>query len=132
MTSRSLEGGCLCRDVRYRVTAPPVLSLLCYCRDCLATSGTDGYAGMMVEEAYFEQLCGETTSHSRGAKSGRTVIRHFCSTCGSNLWGQTELGLVSVAAGTLDDPDAFEPTKAVFVADAPSWASIPDGLERDG
>jgi hypothetical protein len=121
----------LCRAIRYRVTGPPVLSLLCYCRDCLSTSGTDGYAGMMVNESDFEQLSGETATHTRSAESGRVVERHFCPTCGSNLWGATQLGLVSVAAGTLDDPNVFQPTRAAFLSHAPAWARVPDGIERE-
>ncbi|MCP5055658.1 MAG: hypothetical protein GY937_02915 [bacterium] len=39
---------------------------------------------------------------------------------------------IGIPAGSLDDPDVFKPTKAVFVADAPSWARIPEGLECDG
>ena len=131
MPDPTLEGGCFCGQVRYRVVGPPVLSLHCYCGDCLSVSGTDGYAGMMVAEDHFVHVSGETTPHTRGSKSGRTIERHFCPTCGSNLWGATQLGLVSVAAGTLDDPDAFEPTKAVFVSQAPRWARIPNGVERE-
>ena len=131
MTERSLEGGCLCETVRYRVTGAPVLSVLCYCRDCLSVAGTDGYAGMMVRETDFEHVSGPTTTHTRQSKSGREVERHFCPKCGSNLWGVTQLGLISVAAGTLDNPNLFKPTKAVFVSDAPEWASVPDGLERE-
>jgi hypothetical protein len=130
-TNPLLLGGCLCGSVRYRVTSAPVLSLLCFCKDCRATAGTDGYAGMMIPDTAFEQLSGATTTHTRGSRSGRSVVRHFCTTCGSNLWGETELGLVSVAAGTLDDPDVFVPTRAVFLADAPSWARIPEGIERE-
>ncbi len=124
-------GGCLCGAVRYRVTGTPVLSLFCFCRDCLAAGGADGYPGMMVRTEAFEHTGGSTTTHRRSAASGRSVTRHFCPQCGSNLWGVTELGLVSVAAGTLDDPDVFVPTKAVFTEDAPGWARIPAHLERD-
>jgi hypothetical protein len=118
--------------VRYRVTGEPVLSLLCYCRDCLRTAGTDGYAGMMVPQENFECFAGSTATHVRQASSGREVERNFCPRCGSNLWGATQLGLVSVAAGTLDDPDAFQPSKVVFASQAPSWARIPVGIEREG
>jgi hypothetical protein len=131
VTERSLEGGCLCGKIRYRTIGEPVLSLHCYCRDCLRTAGTDGYAGMMVQEGEFECVSGSTATHVRSASSGREVERHFCPDCGSNLWGVTQLGLVSVAAGTLDDPDAFQPTRAVFASNAPSWARIPGGLERE-
>ena len=126
-----VEGGCLCGQVRYRVLGAPVLSLYCYCRDCLSVAGTDGYAGMMVQESEFDHFLGRTSVHTRGSRSGRAVDRHFCPECGSNLWGVTQLGLVSVAAGTLDDPDSFVPAKAVFVSPAPAWARIPEGIERE-
>ena len=126
----ALEGGCYCGRVRYRVSGEPVLSLICFCRDCLAFSGGDGYAGMMVREENFCLLDGAPSTHTKTARSGRNVVRHFCGDCGSNLWGHTELGLISVAAGTLDDPEAFRPLKVAFVDDAPSWARIPSGLER--
>jgi hypothetical protein len=126
--SASLEllGGCFCGSIRYRVIAEPALSLFCFCGDCRATAGTDGYAGLMVPEAGFAQISGTAATHTRGSKAGRSVVRHFCPECGTNLWGVTELGLVSVAAGTLDDPEAFEPTRAVFTSEAPSWARIPE------
>lgn len=40
MTER--HGGCLCGQVRYRLTADPVRTLPCWCRDCqrLAANGT--------------------------------------------------------------------------------------------
>lgn len=125
-------GRCFCGDVTYEIRGEPVLSLLCFCSDCLAISGTDGYAGLMVQEADFNQLSGKTSVHSKLGKSGRTVHRHFCPTCGSNLWGHTELGLISVAAGSLDNPALFMPTRAVFTNDAPAWARIPAGLPREG
>ena len=55
--------------------------------------------------------------------------QNFCGRCGTNLWGYTELGLVSVAAGSLDDPEVFRPTRAAFRDEAPGWARIPDNLE---
>lgn len=127
--TRSISGGCLCGAIRYEISGDPVFQLLCFCRDCLAISGTDGYAGYMVNDGDFRHISGTPTVHTRSSAAGRQVHRHFCGSCGSNLWGQTELGLISVAAGTLDDPSHFKPTKKVFVDDAPPWARIPDHLE---
>jgi hypothetical protein len=35
-------GGCLCRAIRYRLTGEPIVSRICWCRDCqhLAGNGT--------------------------------------------------------------------------------------------
>ena len=124
-----LEGGCFCGKIRYQISGDPVLQLYCYCKDCLAITGTDGYAGYMVKNENFSLIEGNPRTHEKIAKDGRTVKRHFCGTCGSNLWGETEFGLISVAAGTLDNPDEFSPSCKAFAHDAPKWARIPDGLE---
>ncbi|KLN61878.1 hypothetical protein WH96_06275 [Kiloniella spongiae] len=125
-----IEGGCFCKEIRYKITGPAVLQLLCFCQDCLAISGTDGYAGYMVKETDFQLTSGTPTVHTKTSKENRKVHRHFCGTCGSNLWGQTEFGLISVAAGSLDAPNLFKPTKKVFTSQAPIWARIPDHLEK--
>ena len=128
--AKEIYGGCFCGEVRYKITGEPVFQLFCYCKDCLSITGTDGYAGMMVKNSDFHLIKGNPTVHKKRARDGRTVKRHFCGTCGSNLWGQTEFGLVSVAAGTLDDPNIFKPNRTAFVADAPHWARIPDEMEE--
>ena len=39
---RERTGGCLCGDIRYRLTAEPVVSRICWYRDCqhLSSNGT--------------------------------------------------------------------------------------------
>lgn len=128
--SEHVDGGCFCGEIRYRLTGDPVLQLFCYCKDCRAISGTDGYAGYMVNESDFSLIQGTPVQHKKVSKEHRTVVRNFCGTCGSNLWGKTEFGLISVAAGSLDNPSLFKPTKKVFIHDAPEWARIPENLEE--
>ena len=123
-------GGCFCGAIRYEIEGPPQLQLLCYCKDCRATTGAVAYPGFMVKDEQFRVARGSSSTHTRRSKAGRNVVRHFCGQCGTNLWGQTEFGLVSVAAGTLDDVEAFEPTNKVFVADAPHWAPVPEALDE--
>ncbi|MEM7428916.1 MAG: GFA family protein [Pseudomonadota bacterium] len=126
----TLEGGCFCGEVKYKITGEAVLQLMCFCRDCLSTTGTDGYAGLMVRSEDFQLIQGHPARHERTSRKGRTVTRHFCGTCGSNLYGVTSFGLTSVAAGSLDEPDRFQPTKKVFTQDAPVWARLPEELEE--
>lgn len=128
--TQEIEGGCFCGDVRYRINGEPVIQLYCFCKDCLSMSGTDGFAGYLVNDSDFSLIKGAPSTFNKLSKEGRTVKRHFCGNCGSGLWGETELGLTSVTAGTLDDPTIFSPTHKVFVPDAPGWARIPDDLEE--
>ena len=127
MTSTT-TGGCFCGEIRYEISNEPVLQVLCFCKD--KTSGTAGYAGYMVDQADFRVVSGDPKVHRKVSKEGRTVKRNFCAECGSNLWGATEFGLISVAAGTLDNPNLFKPTKKTFVDDAPHWARVPEEVEE--
>jgi len=130
MSEFSTMGGCVCGKIRYEISAAPVLSVLCFCDDCLRSFGCDGYPGMMIKEDNFSST-GNTKSYSRSSNSKRTVIRNFCPHCGTNVWGQTELGLVSVGAGTLDNPGLFKPDRAVFTSSAPDWARIPTDIPNE-
>ncbi|MBX2879653.1 MAG: GFA family protein [Granulosicoccus sp.] len=128
--SKLVNGGCFCGAIRYEITGEAEITLFCFCKDCQKITGTDGYAGYMVKNGDFALVKGSPSIHKKTSKEGRIVERHFCGTCGSNLWGVTEFGLTSVSAGTLDDTSVFKPSKKVFVHDAPAWARIPDYLEE--
>lgn len=128
--SNSLEGGCLCKKIRYRLSGEPVFQLFCYCSDCRIFSGADGWAGYMVKTAEFELITGTPTVYNKTSIEGRSVGMNFCGTCGSKLFGTTEFGIVSVAASSLDDPSIFKPTKKVFTDNAPHWVRIPEYLEE--
>ena len=127
--SEEISGGCFCGEIGYEITGDPAIQLFCFCSDCLAMLVTDGFAGLMINDADFKHVKGSPTKFEKISKEGRTVVRHFCGTCGSTLWGQTEFGLVSLAAGSLDDPSLFKPTHKVFAQDAPDWARVPSHLE---
>ena len=107
----------------------PVFQLYCYCTDCRRVSGTDGYAAYVVQRSDLTLDQGEPTSFSVTAKSGRTNTRNFCGKCGSRLWADLELGFASVAGGSLDDPEVFQPTMVHCENDAPSWEQVPGALE---
>ena len=122
-------GGCFCGHIRYEISGDPAFQVLCFCTDCLRITGTAGYAGYMVNESDFKVISGEPRMHVKTSSEGRIVKRHFCPECGSNLFGVTEFGLVSVSAGTLDNPELFNPTAKVFEGDAPHWARVPNDLK---
>ena len=128
--TNGIEGGCLCREIRYRISGDPVFQLFCYCNDCRAFSGADGWAGYMVQTADFSVLSGEPRIYEKISSEGRVVKMNFCGSCGSSIFGETEFGLTSVAAGSLDNPSIFNPTKKVFTEYAPHWARIPDYLKE--
>ena len=71
--SSTIEGGCLCGDIRFETTSAPVFQLLCYCTDCQIISGAPGYAayGVPIDSLTITQ--GEPVEYNLLAESGRTL-----------------------------------------------------------
>jgi hypothetical protein len=131
MTSKTLEGGCGCGAVRYRLTDEPILVNNCHCTLCQRQTGTGSAVNAFIENDRLEQLSGELSEYEFETGSGgiQTVIR--CARCGTPLWSYyPRLGrkAAAVRVGTLDDPSAVKPDAAVHVADKPAWAALPEGV----
>lgn len=117
------EGGCLCGEARFSISAEPVLSGRCYCAACQKLSGagcTENIA--FAEQAYAVQ--GPVADYVWTADSGGTVTTSFCGQCGSPLFGKSTSmpGLKMVRVGALDDPGVYEPRMAVFAKSRLPWA----------
>ena len=67
--------------------------------------------------------------HSCGTKLSYAHAQpNFCGKCGSRVWADLDTGVASVAGGSLDDPEVFQPTMVHCENDAPSWARVPSSL----
>lgn len=133
MTSDRLEGGCGCGAVRYRLTGKPYVVHNCHCGLCQRQTGTGSAVNAFIEMDRLEHLSGELTEHEFSTGSGGTQIVVRCAKCGTPLWSHyPRLGrrVAGVRVGTLDDPSATPPDVAIFVADKPAWAPLPEGIPR--
>jgi hypothetical protein len=121
------SGACLCGAVRYESSSKPVVAGQCYCEDCRRSSGTAHSSVLGVPEEAF-RITGETRAFSKEADSGNTVTRNFCPNCGSFMHATNTgfPGMIFLKAGTLDDPEIFNPQMVVYASRAPSWDK-PDG-----
>jgi hypothetical protein len=130
--TRNHSGECFCGDIRFQISGEPVIQLYCFCEDCHSITGTDGYYyGYMVEESDFHLIRGTPATREVLSKEGRNINHHYCRKCGSNLWAQTDLGLLSISPSTFDNPGVFHHTKKVFVHEAPDWAIAPNEMSQD-
>ena len=77
---------------------------------------------MGVAKALFK-VVGYTKSHAVIGGSGKPAIRNFCANCGSLVFGTPESAphLVTIYAGSLDDPATFQPQIAVNTKSRSSW-----------
>lgn len=124
-------GRCLCSAVRYEAIGDPLFQVLCHCRTCQRASGAAGVPAVGVPRAAL-MFSGPVTSHTWEPcpGSGRAIARIRCQRCGSLLGAQPERfqDLTIIYAGSLDDPDRFEPEAAQHVASRPDWVASCDGL----
>lgn len=120
-----ISGQCLCGAVHYESSGPALFSAICHCRDCQRVSGSGGLPVLGVDRVSFSASGPLRQSHTRGG-SGQMAVRNFCGECGSLLFGTPESApeLVTIYAGSLDDPGSFRPDEALFVAHRPAWAVL--------
>jgi hypothetical protein len=123
-----ITGGCLCGRVRYEARGEALFGVVCHCRDCQRASGAGHLPVLGFRKSNFS-LTGETRSYAVVGGSGKLAVRHFCPNCGSMLLGMPEIApdLVTLYAGSLDEPYEFKPDYVQFRRDCRDW----DGLRFD-
>lgn len=123
-------GGCLCGAVRYELSARPVFTAICHCRNCQRQTGSAFSIVTGYPAAAYSQTGESSIFVDRGA-SGRPVERHFCGRCGSALLSRIEPlpELVLIKSGTLDDVAGLDPVVEVFCASRMSFLPELPGTE---
>ncbi len=124
-------GGCLCKAVRYRIDAEPIVVRECWCRVCQYLGGGSSAVNVCFPSSKV-QLTGTLTQYDSRADSGNLMHRSFCPACGTPVLSAaaSRPHLVFVRAGTLDDPDVARPQVAIWTASAPRWACIDPKLPQ--
>lgn len=130
MTTTERTGGCLCGQVRYRLIGEPVVSRICWCRDCQHIAGNGTANAIFPTDAI--EITGEVAAFTSTADSGNQVSRRFCARCGAHLFADNtgRPGLTVVRAGTLDDPSSVTPSANIWASSAPAWACLDSAMER--
>ena len=129
--SAPLTGGCECGAIRYECTAEPIMGGHCHCRSCRSSSGTGHSSHLMVPKAAVT-ISGDLTFYERAADSGNAIRRAFCPNCGTPLYGASSgwPDMLTLRAGSLDDPELFHPAMIVYAEAAPSWDHMDPALPR--
>lgn len=130
--AKTVTGGCMCGAIRYESTGEPIAAAMCYCRDCQRSSGTAMASLLIVPKAGFKLTKGEVKLFEVTADSGGKVRRGFCENCGSPILSMLSAmsDVVGIKAGSLDDPDEFNPGVNVYMASAPEWAPVLADIAR--
>jgi hypothetical protein len=126
-----ITGGCLCRKVRFRITAAPIAMRLCWCRDCQYFAAGNATVNVVFPSDALN-VEGQLTDFRSVADSGRVMHRHFCPSCGTPVFSAAEERphLVIVRNGALDDTALTKPGATIWTDSAPEWAWIDESLPR--
>lgn len=122
------EGGCTCREVRYRMSARPLFVHCCHCRWCQRESGAAFALNAMIEADRLELTCGTVDVVDTPSLSGKGQKISRCPRCRVALWsnyaGAGE-AIRFLRVGTLDEPDRCPPDIHIFTASKQPWVLLP-------
>ncbi len=124
----SLEGGCTCGAVRYRLTRAPIFVHCCHCRWCQRETGSAFVINAMVEAENVQLLKGAPHAVMTPSNSGKGQKVLRCPDCQVALWS-TYAGageaIRFLRVGTLDEPDQVPPDIHIFTSSKQPWVILP-------
>ena len=125
------DGGCTCRQLRYRMLTRPLFVHCCHCRWCQRESGASFALNAMIEADRVTLLQGTPDLVDTPSESGLGQRIARCPHCRVAVWSHYAGAgpLVSfVRVGTLDEPDRWPPEIHIFTASRQPWVAIPPGM----
>jgi hypothetical protein len=125
-----MTGGCLCGEVRFEVSGPPVVGFGCCCSECQRASGSAFSLSVLVMAADFRLTRGEPRLWMRPGPSGRPSAQFTCPTCSARTHARPGYSdaVVSIRAGALDQAREITPAAFFWMREAPAWFSLPEGV----
>jgi hypothetical protein len=126
-----ITGGCLCKAVRFRISAAPMVTRVCWCRLCQYIGAGSGTVNTCFASSAIT-VSGEPRDFRSIADSGNIMHRRFCPLCGTHLFSEAEARphLTFVRSGALDDREIVKPAMTIWTSQAPSWACIDAAIQR--
>lgn len=123
---QSVEGGCLCGEIRYRATDRPTDSMVCHCQTCRRAAASPVVAWVTFPRNQFQFIRGRPSEF----RSSHPVRRTFCPSCGTPLTYEhsDSPSSIDVTTCSLDDPRLFPPTHHSWLSHDIDWVRFGDGL----
>jgi len=129
--ARPYEGGCTCREVRYRMTSAPLFVHCCHCRWCHRETGASFALNAMIEADRVILLQGAPEVVNTPSNSGKGQKITRCPTCRIALWSNYSGAgdaVRFVRVGTLDEPDRLPPDIHIFTSSKQPWVVLPPSM----
>jgi len=116
-------GGCQCGHVRFEVTQEPYTAYVCHCTMCQRQSASAFAISVRMARSAFRLVSGELSGFQAQSDSGRIKLCRFCPRCGVRVYHQYDESdeVVTLKAGTLDDPSWIVPAGHIWFSSACAW-----------
>jgi hypothetical protein len=117
------DGGCRCGQVRFTVTAPPMLTMACHCTGCQRMTASAFSLSAAIPNGGFTVTKGEPVL---GGLHGE--LQHFfCPHCKSWLFTRfpTIAPFVNIRSTMLDDSSWTTPFVETYTSEKLTWATTP-------
>ena len=126
--SEAQTGRCLCRAVTYAFEPPIKWCVHCHCESCRRNCSAAFATFVSVPDGQWRWTGAEPAVYS----SSEGVQRMFCPTCGSPVAYRNDKlpEEIHFYLAALDDPEAFEPQRHVFLQDKLAWVHLGDDLPK--
>jgi hypothetical protein len=128
--AEGFEGGCTCRNVRYRMSSAPLFVHCCHCTWCQRETGSAFALNAMIEADRVQLLQGEVEAVATPSLSGKGQKISRCPKCKVAVWSNYSGAgdaVRFVRVGSLDEPQRFPPDIHIFTSSKLPWVVIPDG-----
>ena len=115
------EGGCRCGELRFRITALPVMEAICHCRGCQRMTAGAFSTTLITPADGFAIIAGEAVEGGLGTSD--VASHHHCPRCKSWVFTRLKaMPFVNVRATMLDEAGWFEPFLETYTSTALPWA----------
>ncbi|WP_223115431.1 GFA family protein [Luteimonas suaedae] len=124
----TLEGGCQCGAVRYRINGSPVMAALCHCSMCRRANAAPAVAWAMYEESQVTFLGSPPAVYASSPEARRS----FCGRCGTQIGFAADYipGMIDITIGSLDEPERMPPMFHYWTSRQLPWLRVADELPR--
>jgi hypothetical protein len=126
--NKLLKGGCMCGEVRYKITEQPLFTQACHCKNCKVLTGSSYIVNTSILENTLIVEGKISSSVELKAGSGAAYRVYFCGKCGAYIYADYDsaIGRLTLRVKTLDNPDEFPPQVHIFVKDKDPWLNLTD------
>ena len=131
MSELPKSGGCQCGALRYEISATPLDTYVCHCRECQHQSASAFGISVIVLEEAFRLVQGKPEVWSRPSDSGRTVDCYFCANCGSRVWHHRRgFSTLSVKGGSFEQIVDLGDATHIWTSRKLRGILIPEGAKQ--